>query len=255
MMRVLIVLSAAAYVFLCQGIVVYGQQPIAAAVPVVSAAAQQPAQKPVVVIKQLDDNKQLYSFELRDVEISDLLRILAHDYKLNLLIGQNVKGKVTASFNAISLEDGLQAIAENNNLILEKKGQVIIIQPHLISRIFVLKYIAASKLLTPAAASSSPAASASSTGAGSSTILDLLSVNGKVFLGEQPNSLMVVDYAKNIIEIEQYLSAVDQKMSSRVFKLKYLKASSILGQSSISQALPAAAVAPAASAAGSSSGG
>lgn len=245
--------------FLAAGNFVFAQdesraaQPSAGNVTVAPENPQAPAQaasaepEPVMEIKQLSAEKPLYAFELRDVEIGDLLRVLAHDYKLNLLVDKEVSGKITASLSAISLEEALETIAESQNLRLKKKGNVIQVIPNIITKVFTLRFIEARELLessspsqsaaqetaqtaSETAASESSASSASSEAAQPNTIYDLLSEKGKILLGKQPNSLVVMDYPPYVEKVEAYLKEVDQKMASRVFKLKYLKAADVVGQ-------------------------
>ncbi|MEK7578606.1 MAG: hypothetical protein AAB456_02715, partial [Patescibacteria group bacterium] len=64
----------------------------------------------VMQIKRLETAEPLYSFELREVEAGDLFRVLAHNYKLNLLVDKDVEGKITASLTNISLEEALNSI-------------------------------------------------------------------------------------------------------------------------------------------------
>ena len=185
---------------------------------------------PVIQIKPLEGTEKLYAFELRDVEIGDLFRALAQDYKLNLLVEEGIQGKITASLSNVSLEEALETIAESQNLILEKKGNIIKVISNLITKTFILKYVEDKKLLESSAASTPQTPGAPSSRSDSvSTIYDLLSKKGKIFLSNQPNSIMVVDYPANINKIEEFLKVTDQRMAIRVFKLKYLKAIDALG--------------------------
>lgn len=230
----------------------------------------------VLEIKRLEAEEPLYSIELRDVELADLLRVVAHDYNLNMVVDKEVSGKITASFTNITLEEALEQIAEISNLVLLKKGNVIRVGPNLITRIFILKYVEAGSLLassttsssgaqtttaapvgsgsassgygpstptattTPSSGATMPSAgsaaasigtsSASSRAGKENTIYDLLSQKGRVLLGKQPNSLIVIDYPANIKTIEEYLSVIDTKMASCTFKLRYLKATEVVGK-------------------------
>lgn len=210
-----------------------------------SEEAAQAASSSVMDIKRLETEEPLYSFELRDVDITDLFRVLAHDYKLNLMVDKDVQGKVTASLSNVSLEEALDTIAESQNLILKKKGNIIKIVPNLVTKIFTLKYVEADGLLQSSGASST-ATTTDSTSSGTSsdgstltqanTIYDILSSKGKVFLGRQPNSIIVVDYPPNVEKVGEYFGIIDQRMASRTFKLKYLKASDVVGMPSTSAA-------------------
>ena len=199
--------------------------------------AVSPVEEPVMKIECLDNQSQVYSFELKDAQIRDIFRVLAYDYKLNLLVDNEVEGKITATMTNISLEQFLEAAAESLNLIIEKNGSFIKVKPNLITRIFILKYIEARTVLLSSGSAgagdpgSTEAGNSGSTETGKSenTIYDLLSAKGKIFLGRQPNSIMVIDYPPNIKKLEDYLQEIDRRMSSRIFKLKYLKASDIVG--------------------------
>ncbi|MFH1398033.1 MAG: FecR domain-containing protein [Candidatus Omnitrophota bacterium] len=206
---------------------------------------------PLIEIKRISPDSDLFSIELRDETLRNIFQYIAHNYNLNILVDNEVSGNIKASFTNISLEEAMDSIAEISNLILEKKKNIIVVKPNLITRIFVLKYTEAKKIAqisssvssqaaettgATAKSSESSAVSGASEGATAlasskqeSTIYDLLSDKGKVLLGKQPNSLMVIDYPPNIARIENYLSSIDQKMARRIFKLKYLKAGQISG--------------------------
>lgn len=224
--------------------------------------------QPVMEIKHLGTTEPLYSFELRDARIGDLFRALAHDYKLNLLVDKEVSGQVTASLTNISLEEALQTIAESQNLKLEKKGNITWVKLNLITKVFTLKYIEAKKVLEASrsttqstqtqsqgstsaqaaaaqgsasvpnetsSAVTSPSTTNSSNEEQASTIYNLLSDKGKIFLGTQLNSIVVIDYLINVDKVEEYLKAIDQKVVSRVFKLKYLRAAEVVGETAIAE--------------------
>jgi len=202
----------------------------------------------VLEIKRLEAEEPAYSIELRNVELVDLFRVIAHDYNFNILVDKDVSGKITASFTNISLEEAMAGIAEMSNLVLQKKGNMIKLSPNLITKIFTLKYLEAKKILESSTAATGTTGTTSATGttatAGQSggtvsteestakqanTIYDLISDRGKILLGKQPNSLIVIDYPSNIEKVEDYLKAIDLRMASRVFKLKFLKANEVVG--------------------------
>lgn len=193
-----------------------------------------PVDEPVMKIKRLDDQSQVYSFELKDAEIKDIFRVLAYDYKLNLLVDNEVEGRMTAIMTNVSLKQFLEAAAESLNLIIEETGSFIKVKPNLITKIFVLKHVEAQTVLS--------FRENAETAGGGHIIYDLLSKKGKLFLGRQPNSIMVIDYPPNIMKIGDYLEEIDRRVSSQVFKLKYLKASDIVGVENNTQADVASSV-------------
>lgn len=177
----------------------------------------------IIEIKQKEPGQPLFSLELRNAPIKDFLRLLAHDYNLNILIDKDVKGEITASLRNISLEEALERIAEMHNLILEKKEDVIIVRPNLITKVFILKNLEVRELLKLPQEKEGEESRAH-------TIYDLLSEEGKIFLGEQQNSLVVIDYPSNIKKVEEFLQVMDQKMTFHVFKLKYLSVKELFPQ-------------------------
>jgi len=223
--------------------VVFAQEPQQAVVPSISQTPQAgqptgstlPFVPPIIQIKPLEGQKNIYSFELRDVQIGDLFRVLAHDYKLNLLVDNEIQGQVVnASLSNVTLEEALSAIAESQNLILEKKGNIIKVSPNFITRTFTLRFVEAKKFLESSGELSKAAVTEAAGGSASlGTIYNLLSKKGKVLLGNQPNSIIVIDYPVNISKIEEFLKVIDQSMTIRVFKLKYLKASEIVGVTTV----------------------
>lgn len=188
------------------------------------------AVNPVMKIRQLEKEGQVYSFELKDADIRDVFKVLAYDHKLNLLVDNDVQGAITATMSEVSLGQFLEAIAKSLNLVIENNGNFFIVKPDLITRVFILKYIEARDVLNPSKND------AAETTKRESTIYDLLSAKGKLLLSKQPNSIMVIDYPPNVKKVEDYLNEIDRRMSSQVFKLKYLKASDIAGVENDAQA-------------------
>jgi type II secretory pathway component GspD/PulD (secretin) len=220
-----------------------------------SGAPNSSSQVPAVMdIKSVDQSKGTYSLELRDVKILDLFRILSHDYKLNLLVDNSISDlKVTASLSNVSLQEALDSIAELAGLKMEKKGSIIKVSSNIVTEIFVLKYVEVKKILNSVASSSTssvgatgiplgtsssmgmPSATSASSDSSESTpksessIFDLLSSQGRILAGAQPNTIIVMDLPPNIEKIRKYIGVVDKRMATRMFRLKYLRASDLVG--------------------------
>jgi len=106
-----------------------------------------PQESSILEIKKIPGSKNLFSIVLKEAQLPDIFRVIAHDFGLNILVDKNVKGKITASFTNISLEEAIEKICEMNNLKLEKKGNVIIVRPNLVAKVFKLKYISAKDIV------------------------------------------------------------------------------------------------------------
>lgn len=193
-----------------------------------SARADAPADAQMR-ITELDHDKDApsqFAIELRRAEVGDVFRLLAHDYHLNLVIDEQVRGTVTASLTNVSLQEALEAIAEMNHLILIPQGNLLKVSRNLLTRTFLLQHVEAEALLDTSSATEAAAVGDRAP----NTIYDLLSADGKVLLGRQPNSIMVIDYPEVMEQIDAFLAVADQRMASQAFRLKYLNAAELVGQ-------------------------
>ncbi len=190
----------------------------------------------LIEITRLESKDPLYSIELRSASLDDFFRLLAHDYDINVLVDDRVEGLVTASFTNIALDAALENIAQMHGLILEKNRGVVTVKPNLINKTIVFKHINASSFLDGEAMTSlgSQATEGSETTTisvddeeGLATVYDLLSDLGQILLGRQRNLIMVIDYPDNVEKIENFAKAVDGRMASKVFKLKYISSRTI----------------------------
>jgi len=197
---------------------------------------------PILEIRRSKEKPSLFTIELKNADLVDFFRVLAHSYHLNILVDEKIQGKITASFTGVTLEEVLERIADMYNLKMEKKGNVIFIRPNLVTKVFYLRHIEAKTLLEEDSSEEEVLQESSQTReetsseqeavkARKATIYDLLSDEGKVFLGKQLNSIMVIDYPENIERIKTYIEMVDRGMSSRVFKLKYISAKELVRES------------------------
>lgn len=197
---------------------------------VITSEAGQSVPEDILHIEKVSQDKDLYSIELRDVEIKDFLRILAFRYKLNILMDKDVSGRVTASFNSIGLEEALTAVLKINGYVFKKEGSIIKVSGAMVTEIIRLGYMQVETLLgmttsatstestTDTSSSSGTAATTdtasatsgtASTTSTTSTIYDLLSAQGKILPGQEPNTIMVIDYPDNIEKIKEYVKMVD----------------------------------------------
>ncbi len=57
-----------------------------------------------------------FSLKLRDTEIKDALRLLASQFKLNLIISEKVRGKTSLDFDQVSFREAFEAILKTHKL-------------------------------------------------------------------------------------------------------------------------------------------
>ncbi len=67
------------------------------------------------------------SMRFVDAEVKDVLRLLAKEYKLNLIISENVGGVITVDFDQVLLEDIFFSVLKTADLGYTLKGNVILV--------------------------------------------------------------------------------------------------------------------------------
>lgn len=65
---------------------------------------------------RIENDRRLFSIEVRNAELPDVLRALAHQSGFNIILGEEVRGKVTLSFKDIAFKDALEIIIKANGL-------------------------------------------------------------------------------------------------------------------------------------------
>ncbi len=139
--------------------------------------------------------QQIITVEYKDADLASVLRSLALTYRLNLLTGPDVKGKVTINLQEITVEKALEAILKANGLIYSKKDGVIYISSGDASLVDVSTEVIQMKYLTATQAQN--------------MARKMLSAKGDMKVNETANNIIVTDYREHIDKIRDLLSQVD----------------------------------------------
>ena len=76
-------------------------------------------------VKNPLESDQLFSLKVRDVDIRDVLTIIAEEYGLNLILSPAVSGRITYDIEDTSLRDGFNAILRSSGLTYVIEGNII----------------------------------------------------------------------------------------------------------------------------------
>ncbi len=71
------------------------------------------------------ERDRLFSLRVRDVDIRDVLTIIAEEYGLNLILSPAVSGRITYDIENTSLKDGFNAILRSSGLTYVIEGNII----------------------------------------------------------------------------------------------------------------------------------
>ncbi|MBI4230667.1 MAG: hypothetical protein HY608_07505 [Planctomycetes bacterium] len=114
--------------------------------------AQEPA--PAGGAEALPQPEELVSMDVRNADLQDLLKRLAHTARLNLVVGPEVSGRVTVVLRDVPWEDVLRSILAVNAYGFVREGEILRIDTlqnlgtRTRTEVFELRYLAASDVRT-----------------------------------------------------------------------------------------------------------
>ncbi|MFA5118165.1 MAG: secretin N-terminal domain-containing protein [Candidatus Omnitrophota bacterium] len=178
-----------------------------------------PQQRQMEISKPTEQNK--ISLDIKGMDITDVLKMLATRSGLNIIVGKNVTGKVTLFLKDVDLWEAFQILLSANELAYDKKNDIINVMTQrdyeLINgerfqdkkrvQVFHLKNAKAADL--------------------SKAILQLKSNIGKVVVDEGSNTLTIVDTQEKMEEIGSFIEKTDLPLETRIFELQYATAEKI----------------------------
>jgi type II secretory pathway component HofQ len=100
------------------------QAPVASAPPRVAQATPPPPAPPSGTITT-SNNRRLISLDFKDADIVNLLRILAAESGRNIVVGEDVKGKMSISLRNVPWDQALDTVLETRGLQKVERGNVI----------------------------------------------------------------------------------------------------------------------------------
>lgn len=141
---------------------------------------------------------KIKSLEIKDAEIRDVLRMLAEQFDLNIVISDKVIGKISVKFSNVSVEEAIDAIVTINGYAYSKKGRVIkVTTPEEVEReapitkVFVLNNAVAEDL--------------------KSSLEKTLSSVGTIEVDKRSNALIVTDVPNVIETIKELIKELDKE--------------------------------------------
>ena len=179
----------------------FAAEPLNAASGSSTASASQPS--------TIEDRlQQIITVEYKDADLANVLRSLALTYRLNLLTGPDIKGKVTINLQEITVEKALAAILKANGLNYSKKDGVIYVSSGDASLVDIFTEVLQLKYLTATQAQN--------------ITRKILSNKGDMKINETANNIIVTDYRENIDKIKSLLSQTDTAPKQVLIEAKIL---------------------------------
>jgi type IV pilus assembly protein PilQ len=169
------------------------------------------------------------TLDVKDMELTDVLRMIADQSALNIIASKNVKGQVTINLQDIPVEKALEAILTVNNCGFVKEGNIIQVYTlpelnqkeqfsQLYTKVFRIEHVKAVDL--------------------KQTLSSLKSGRGKMEIEPKTNTIVVTDTQDGLSAIEKAIKEMDKKQETRVYKLSYAKPLEL--QKNLQSIIPAA---------------
>lgn len=161
------------------------------------------------------------SLNLKGMDVVELLKTLADKGKMNLIVGNNVKGRVTMFLDDVDINDAFEIILAANDLAIDKKGDIIYVmtQAEFINRygqsygdirktkiikLIYAKAVEVSKLLS-----------------------QVKTRIGRIVVDEGSNTIVITDTQEAINQAEELVKSVDLPTDTVIYDLNYAKAADI----------------------------
>lgn len=155
----------------------------------------------------------LFSMEFRDADLKDVLRALGQENNLNIIIGEDVGGKLTLSFQEVSLQEAFHAILKINNLMSLEEGGIIRVfkspfaegEGNMITRMLPINFANVKE--------------------SQDTVSSLLSKQGAIAVDTRTNTLIVRDVSDNVDRIQAILKKLDTRTPQVLIEARIVEAS------------------------------
>ncbi|MFC1624071.1 secretin N-terminal domain-containing protein [Candidatus Omnitrophota bacterium] len=165
----------------------------------------------------ISNNKKI-TLELKGMDIVEVLKTLASKGDLNLVIGSNVRGRVTMFLEDVDIKDAFEIMLVANNLASDQRGDIIYIMTQTDYeqlygekygdkreiRMLHLKYAKAPEV--------------------AKVLSQIKTSIGKVIVDEGSNTIIVMDIPRAISRIDDLMDNIDKPTKTVVFELNYAKA-------------------------------
>ncbi|MBI3609794.1 MAG: type IV pilus secretin PilQ [Nitrospirae bacterium] len=154
----------------------------------------------------------VFTMEFRDADLKDVLRALGQENGLNVIIGEEVNGRLTLSFRRVTVHEALDAILKSNNLISFQDGTIIRVikspfaegENNMATEIIPINFAAAKE--------------------SADTVKTLLSKQGSVAIDARTNSLIVRDLPDNVAKIVSIVKSLDGRTPQVLIEARIVEA-------------------------------
>lgn len=164
---------------------------------------------------KIEGDTTIFSIEVRDADIKDVLRALAKQNKLNIIVAEDITAKATFSFDKIAFKDALEIITKahglnyaihNNVLWIGKKEDIAKAGEDMVIETIQLNYSKAVDVVPQ--------------------LKGVLSERGSAVPASRTNALILRDMKKNIEDAKVLIASLDTRTPQVVIEARIIEAQS-----------------------------
>jgi len=168
-------------------------------------------------------NKSIF-LDLRDINVIDILKFLALEGDLNIVTSKNVQGRSTLLLRDVKIQDALDIIVLSNQLAYDLRNDIIYVMTEqeylqLYGKNFSDQKRIKTRILNYAKPSYVLAA-----------LQSIQSAFGKVIIDEETGSVIMIDTAEKLAEMESLLDKLETKVETKSVTLQYAMAKDVEAQ-------------------------
>ncbi|MCK4462913.1 MAG: TonB C-terminal domain-containing protein [Candidatus Omnitrophica bacterium] len=161
------------------------------------------------------------SLDLKGMDVIEVLKTLASKGNINIVIGSNVRGRVTMFLKNVNIGDAFEIILAANNLASDKRGDIIYVMTQRDyeqlygekygdkkeARVIQLRYAKVPEV--------------------SKALNQIKTKIGKIIVDEGSNTIVVMDAPQAVLRITELIEKIDKPTTTKIFELNYAKVKDI----------------------------
>ncbi|NOZ75903.1 MAG: hypothetical protein GXO90_11125 [FCB group bacterium] len=170
-------------------------------------------------------SKELLTMDFVNADLQSVLRLLAEQNNINLVVNEDISGTVTVHFVNVTLKGALDAILKSNGFDYMIQDNILIVKPvdtemagETITRVFQLDYISATDVIGPLEDILTPKGTIQIFQRSSE-----LSQNTDQETGTRADELVVTDVPSNFESIESLIEQLDIPIPQVMISVKFIE--------------------------------
>lgn len=163
----------------------------------------------------VNTGNELVSLELKNIDVIEVIKILSRKGKLNVIIGPNVRGRITMFLNDVNIMTALKSVLESASLAFIEQDGIYNILPAKEYEVSFGRPFYNHKNLTIISVKHAFASDIAFS-------LAKLKPKAIIIVDERTNSLLVNDSPQNISDIRKTVSEIDREIITDNFEIRHL---------------------------------